>query len=284
MSPNGATQLVGVMGWPVSHSKSPAMHSAAFAALGLNWAYLPLPVHTDAQSVQAAVFGLRALGFKGANVTVPHKTSVLPFMDSLSPGARAIGAVNTICVMESGELVGHNTDAFGFVADLREHGIDPSHSKALLLGAGGSARAVLYGLLEAGCSDVCVVNRSLDKAQNLIADMSQHFSASALSALELSDESLRAHQSATLVVNCTPFGMGERLGQMAWRESIPFRPDQSVYDLVYNPSPTALLLKAKQDGARAIDGLGMLVHQGAISFELWTGHKAPVQIMRDAIS
>jgi len=160
---SGKTNLVGVIGWPVSHSVSPAMHNAAFADIGLDWCYIPLPVPTEpAERIGEALHGLRALGLRGANVTVPHKQSVMPHLDWLTPAAQAIGAVNTIRVEADGQLSGDNTDARGFVADLRDHGVDPAGKRALVLGAGGSARAIVFGLAEAGCVSITILNRSIN--------------------------------------------------------------------------------------------------------------------------
>ena len=272
---NGATQLVGLIGWPVSHSQSPQMHNAAFAHLGLNWVYVPMPVHPDPISVENALKGLRALGFKGVNVTVPHKEAVLPFMDELSPSAKAIGAVNTLCFLDSGKVRGENTDAPGFIADLVDHGVDVVKAKALVLGAGGSARAVVYGLLQAGCMHVTLVNRTLDKAQKLQQDMQALFPEAHINVGSID-------QAASLIVNCTSLGMGDKVDQMPWPAEVSFLPHQVIYDLIYNPNPTRLLQKATSDGATAISGRGMLVHQGALSFTLWTGKSAPFLVMKGA--
>ena len=168
---SATTQLVGLIGWPVSHSVSPAMHNAAFAALGLDWAYVPLPVNPAGRAgdaaVAAAVRGLAALGLRGANVTIPHKQAVMAAVDSLTPAAAAIGAVNTLVVGEEGTLIGDNTDAPGFVADLRAHGVEPAGGHGLVLGAGGSARAIVYGLAEAGAAAITVLNRTPERAQAL---------------------------------------------------------------------------------------------------------------------
>ena len=161
---NGATKLVGLIGWPVEHSLSPAMHNAAFASLGLNWVYVPLPVPPG--TVEAAVKGLAALGFQGANVTVPHKQAVMPYLDELTEAAKIIGAVNTIVVggaeaHSRTPLRGDNTDAEGFIRALREGGFEPQGSSATVLGAGGAARAVVYALLASGTTEVRVLNLSL---------------------------------------------------------------------------------------------------------------------------
>jgi shikimate dehydrogenase len=279
----GKTNLVGVIGWPVSHSVSPAMHNAAFAALGLDWCYVPLPVPVaPADRIGEAVRGLRALGLRGANVTVPHKQAVMPHLDRLSPAAEAIGAVNTIVVEPDGSLLGDNTDAPGFVADLREHGIDPAGKRVLVLGAGGSARAVVYGLAEAGCRSVAIANRTVDRAAQLAAEMEAHFPAVPIAAHALPAAIATLAAEADLIVNTTSLGMTPNVDTTPWDEGVPFHRGQVVYDLVYNPPQTRLLRKAADDGATAIGGLGMLIWQGAIAFERWTGQQPPVDKMRRA--
>lgn len=280
---SGKTNMVGVIGWPVSHSVSPAMHNAAFADLGLDWCYVPLPVPTEpAERIGEAMRGLRALGLRGANVTVPHKQSVMPYLDWLTPAAQAIGAVNTIRVEADGQLSGDNTDARGFVADLRDHGVDPAGKRALVLGAGGSARAIVFGLAEAGCVSITILNRSVDKAHDLAMDIRALFPFCRLSGHAMPDEIAVLAQEAEIIVNCTSLGMTPNVEGLPWDENISFRPGQVVYDLVYNPPQTRLLQKAVTDGAQAIGGLGMLIWQGAIAFERWTSQLPPVAVMRAA--
>ena len=173
-SVTGRTTLVGLFGWPVSHSVSPAMHNAAFAELGMNWCYVPMPVSTElGERIGEAARGLRAMGFRGANVTVPHKQNVMPYLDWLTPAAKAIGAVNTIIVEGDGSLTGDNTDAPGFIADLRAHHVDPRGKRIIVLGAGGSARAVVYGLAEAGAREIMLFNRTQERAEVLPADLQE---------------------------------------------------------------------------------------------------------------
>ena len=280
---SGKTNMVGVIGWPVSHSVSPAMHNAAFADLGLDWCYIPLPVSTEpAERVGEAVRGLRALGLRGANVTVPHKQAVMPHLDWLTPAAQAIGAVNTIRVEADGKLSGDNTDARGFVADLREHGVDPAGQRALVLGAGGSARAIVFGLAEAGCISITILNRTVEKAHDLATDIRAVFPFCRLSGHAMPDDIGVLAQEAQIIVNCTSLGMTPNVAGLPWDEKVAFRPGQVVYDLVYNPPQTRLLQKAAADGAQAIGGLGMLIWQGAIAFERWTGQLPPVATMRAA--
>jgi shikimate dehydrogenase len=228
------------------------MHNAAFAHLNLDWAYVPLPVSPDA--VPHAIAGLSALSFRGANVTIPHKEAALKCVDELSDEARIIGAVNTIIVDKNGRTRGENTDARGFLADLNSHGIDPVQHDVVVLGAGGSARAILYALLKSNCRKITVVNRHPERAKTLIADMLEHFPTANLT--------LSSNSSPTLTINCTP-------------PAVEFSASSGiVYDLSYN-NPRA--------DAATHSGIGMLIHQGALSFEMWTGQKAPIDVMAHAL-
>jgi len=206
----------------------------------------------------------------------------MPYLDWLTPAAQAIGAVNTIRVEEDGKLSGDNTDARGFVADLRDHGVTLTGQRALVLGAGGSARAIVYGLAEAGCLSITVLNRTVDKAHELAQEIRDVFPFCRLSGHAMPDEIAILAQEAQLIVNCTSLGMTPKIEGLPWDETVAFRPGQVVYDLVYNPPQTRLLVKAAADGAQAIGGLGMLIWQGAIAFERWTGQLPPVDVMRTA--
>lgn len=291
MEVDGRTRLVGIIGWPVEHSLSPRMHNAAFRALGLNFAYVPLPVAPN--RVKDAIRGLAALGFAGANVTVPHKSAILPYLDELSPVARAIGAVNTLVVRPDGTtIVGDNTDAYGFMTDLAEAGW-PGGSlagcRALVIGAGGAARAVTYGLLDGG-AEVAVANRSFDKALELCKTLSGALAsgdppASArLSAHLFPEELATLAPGADLIVNATRLGLHASDDSLPWDPDLPFYPGQLVYDLVpLSAGHTPFLALAASRGARVLGGLGMLVHQGARAFELWTGVGAPVEVMKEAL-
>jgi shikimate dehydrogenase len=276
---DGKTKLVGLVGWPVEHSLSPAMHNAAFTELGLNWCYVPMPVTPE--RLREAVRGLVALGFAGANVTAPHKEAIMAYLDEVAPGARAIGAVNTIVVRER-RTIGHNTDWRGFLAALREGGFAPEGRRALVLGAGGAARAVVYALAHAG-SEVAILNRTPERAEALVEALSPSFPfvplvAFPLTARTLSEQAADAH----LLVNATPLGTWPEVDQSPWPEDLAFPSHLTVFDLVYNPSQTKLLQRAAAAGARTIGGLGMLVHQGAMAFRLWTGLEPPVETMYKA--
>lgn len=277
------TQLVGLIGWPVQHSLSPLMHNAAFAELGLNWCYVPLAVRPGA--VEKALRGLAALGFRGSNVTLPHKRTVQLSLDSLATTASRLGAVNTLIVRRqtdgSATIEGHNTDAQGFLHALRHGGFQVSEeSRAVIVGAGGGARAVIFGLLQAGVRDIVVLNRTVERAQAVVEDLEVE---ARLRALALSKDTLLDYaERADLLVNATPVGMWPGVDESIWPNGVPMPGQCAVFDLVYHPLQTRLLQQVRQSGALGIDGLGMLVAQGALSFEMWTGVAPPVEIMRAA--
>lgn len=275
---DGRTQLVGLIGWPTRHSLSPIMHNAAFSNLGINWSYVPLPVQPG--RIKGAISGLLALGFRGANVTIPHKQAVIPFLHKLSPEAKAIGAVNTIVVEKNGTLVGHNTDSSGFIASLRQSEFEPQGKEAIVIGAGGSARAAVYGLLAAGTKRITVLNRTLAQAEGLIsAFVDERLHAEKLSSGTL----IKAAGDGDLLVNATPAGMWPNIDGSIWPDNVPVPRHLTVFDLVYNPVETHLLQQASVSGARAISGLEMLLFQGAAAFALWTGKEAPIATMRAAL-
>jgi shikimate dehydrogenase len=251
------------------------MHNAAFQALGLPWCYLPLPVSPG--QVKAAVSGLAALGFRGANVTVPHKRSVVSALNSVGATARALGAVNTLGIGRAADgtatVVGYNTDSKGFVRALRQGGFEPEAGEdAVVVGAGGAARAVVFGLLWSGAGQILVLNRTPERVNALVADLGQRPGAAArLRVLPLTPETLvESARAASLLVQATTVGMWPRVDGSVWPGGVPIPSHLTVFDLVYNPLETRLLRLARQSGARTIDGLGMLVWQGALAFDMWT--------------
>jgi shikimate dehydrogenase len=258
---------LGVLGWPVAHSRSPAMQNAALAALGMgDWHYQLLPVPPELFAETAR--GLGGAGFVGANVTIPHKQAALALADSASEAARAIGAANTLMFAADATIAAENTDAPGLIAAIGE----PLHGKrALVLGAGGSARAAVWALREAGAAEVLVWNRTTARAAEL--------------ARELGVSAVAEPERAELLVNCTAVGLapapGEELGQLGLTRAL-IGEFETVVDLVYREDTTELLAAAQAQGARTLDGLEILVAQGALSFELWTGREAPLQAMHEA--
>jgi shikimate dehydrogenase len=267
------TQRVGLIGWPVEHSLSPVMHNAAFAELGLDWRYELLPTSHDQL---AARLEKARREYRGANVTVPHKQQVLQHLDHIDETAAMIGAVNTIS-MHDGELVGHNTDAVGFLTALIAAGFAPAGQHALLLGAGGAARAVASALAGAACA-VTIYNRRPERAVELAKSLGGAVAA-VPAGVDLAELELTRFD---LLVNATPVGMWPAVGACPWPEELPLPARWTVYDLIYNPSQTQLLDRARAAGATTIGGLEMLVHQGALAFALWTSRHAPIAVMRAA--
>ncbi|MEM7332767.1 MAG: shikimate dehydrogenase, partial [Chloroflexota bacterium] len=284
MNINGKTQLIGLLGWPVSHSFSPAMHNAAAEAAGLNWAYVPLPVRPDL--VETAVRGLPALGFRGVNVTIPHKQAVMPVLNKIEAGAQAIGAVNTIKIeLEANEpfLTGFNTDWSGFLADLVQLNVTVKGRECLVLGAGGSARAIVFGLAKAEAKRITLLSRRVEQATELINSIAPFCPANILHQSPLSKlPEVSQSCQAPIIINTTPLGMTPNAESSIWPESLPFPTGSFVYDLVYNPQQTRLMNQAQSAGCRTANGLGMLIWQGAKAFEIWTGIMPDVAVMRQS--
>ena len=276
---DGKTQIVGLIGWPVSHTFSPAMHNAALESLHLNWVYVPLPVPPE--QVGAALAGLPALGFRGVNITVPHKQAVMPFLDEISPAVKAIGAANTILVeQKSGRLKGYNTDWRGFLADLKALDLSVNGRDCLVLGAGGSARGVVYGLNQAGAR-VVILARRVEQAQQLAADLGEGSVQSIWPLAKI--EEVAAQVDMPLIINTTPLGMSPNVDGSPWPEEVPFPVGAFVYDLVYNPRQTQLMRQAVAAGWPTSNGLGMLLRQGAASLALWSGLQPDLAVMESAL-
>ena len=266
------TRVAAVIGSPVRHSLSPALHNAAFAAAGVDWVYTAFEVAPG--QAGAALAAMRALGLGGLSVTMPHKDDIAAAVDVLSPAARALRTANTVVRGADGRLEGHSTDGEGFVASLREAGVDPSGAAVAVLGAGGAARSVVDALARAGAASVAVVNRTPAKAAG----------AAALAGRAGVGGGREHVAAADIVVNATSVGMGS-VG--AASDALPVDPallraGQVVADLVYHPLDTALLVAARAAGATTVDGLGMLVHQAALQQQLWLGALPDVAVMRAA--
>jgi len=278
---DGETRVVGVIGWPVRHSLSPPMHNAAFAALGLNWVYVPFAVSPE--RVGEAMAAIRALDLAGLNVTIPHKMAVLPHLDELGPEAEALQAANTI-IPRDGRLIGRNTDGEGFLRSLREIGGEVAGKRVALIGAGGSARSVALAVCQARAAGLSIVNRTVAKAEALAAMIESLAPACKLAAAPLEGpEAQAAVTGADVVIDSTAVGMYPHHAVAPVVPAEWLQPGQIVCDLTYNPRLTTLLQAAAERGARTLDGTGMLVHQGALAFEYWTGQAAPVEVMRQAL-
>jgi shikimate dehydrogenase len=272
----GATRLVGLIGDPVSGSLSPRMQNAAFAARGLDWAYVALPVR--AAELETAVRGIAAAGFAGANVTIPHKEAALALAHDASAAANEIGAANTLSFRDA-EIRADNTDAPGLLAALPE---PPSGKRALVLGAGGSARAVAWALAGQGAA-VEVWNRTAERAEELVSALKPYAAGDVgLAAVSAEQAAAAGHE---LIVNCTALGMPGSEGEVF--EELPLEPEAldaglTVVDLVYAGAETELIRAAREAGAAVVDGLEVLVRQGAESLRIWTGEDPPLDVMREA--
>lgn len=274
---SGKTKICALIGDPVEHTMSPVMHNTAFHKLGLDYLYIPFRV--SAEALPQAVDGLRALNVRGFNVTIPHKVSVMPLLDELDPLAERIGAVNTV-VNDDGKLRGYNTDTAGFLRALLECGVKPEGKKVVVLGAGGASRAISYILAENG-AQLTILNRKLelDWAED-IAKLIRDILGKEVKVLELLPDYLsNALKGADLLVNATSVGMSPN-SEVSPVTAGLLNDKLAVFDVIYNPIKTLLLKEADEAGARTMGGIDMLAWQGALSFEKWTGRKAPVDLMR----
>jgi shikimate dehydrogenase len=270
----GRTRLAGIMGWPVSHSRSPALHNFWLDEHGIDGAYVPLPVPPG--QLETALRALPALGFRGCNLTIPHKQAAMTIVDRIDPLARRIGAVNTIIVAADGSLEACNTDAYGFRENLLEGAPDwdPEAGPAVVLGAGGAARAVIASLIEAGVAEIRLVNRTPVRAERIAAELATPGSRISVRPWDAREAAL---VDAGLLVNTTSLGMTGEPELEIDLAGLPLR--AVVVDIVYVPLDTGLLVEARRHGHRTIDGLGMLLHQGRPGFEAWFG--APVRATRE---
>ncbi|GIP20584.1 shikimate dehydrogenase [Paenibacillus sp. J22TS3] len=271
-----APLLLGVMGDPIAHSKSPVMHEAALRALSLQGSYVPL--HVKRERLAQAVEGIRAMGFRGVNVTVPHKVEVMSLLDDIDDGARRIGAVNTI-VNQDGHLTGYNTDGIGYVRSLKEEVVfDLKGKTVIVLGAGGAARGIIYALLQEAPGQIVIANRTADKAVNLAREWSGLGNLSGCAVADVR----QAVSRADVLINTTSVGMHPDIHSTPLESS--WIPEGIVVsDLIYNPLETVFLRQAKERGCQIHGGLGMFINQGAYAFEYWTGMSAPAEVMREAV-
>ncbi len=276
---NYKAELVGVFGHPVAENPSIVMQEAAFKELGLNWRYLTIEVFPE--DLAAAIHGMRAFHMKGINLTIPHKVKVLNYLDEVAPDARLMGAVNTVR-RDGDKLIGENTDGKGFLRALREDASsDPAGKQVTVLGAGGAARAITVELALAGAKSITVMNRTVSRGQTLVELLNEKTSA----------ESTFHHWTGTytipkdtdILVNATSIGLYPDVDARPDLDYSTMSPNMIVSDVIPNPPRTPFLREAKKRGAKTLDGLGMLVYQGAIGFEMWTGMAAPVEAMQRAL-
>lgn len=270
------TVLFGLFGDPVAHSKSPLMQNRAFRETGRNAAYAAF--HIKPEHLGDAVKGIRALQFRGVNVTIPHKVEVMKYLDEIDEAAEAIGAVNTI-VNDGGRLIGYNTDGIGYVRSLKEEtGVDLKGKRILLLGAGGAARGIAYALAKEGAGRLTIANRTRERATELARAASEWTETRDIGLDSIAD----VIGDIDVVVNTTSIGMHPSVDEVPMDPSL-FRPGMLASDLIYNPRITRFLREAEENGAKVHGGLGMFIYQGAYAFEYWTGVSAPVSAMREEV-
>ncbi|MCP4166437.1 MAG: shikimate dehydrogenase [Chloroflexi bacterium] len=277
--PSYLSDLVGVFGYPVAENPTIVMQEAAFRAKGLNWRYLNIEVRPE--QLADAVAGLRAFNMRGINLTIPHKIAIIPLLDALSPEAELMGAVNTV-VVEHGKLVGNNTDGKGFVQSLREDaGMDPAGKRVVFLGAGGAARAMAVEMALAGASHITIANRTPERGLSLVELLNEKTPTQAEFEHWQGDYSVP--DGADILANATSIGLFPDVEAIPAIDLNSISPELLVCDVIPNPPHTAFLQAAAAHGARTLDGLGMLVGQGAIAFRMWTGVDAPTDVMREAL-
>ncbi len=272
-------ELVGAFGDPIDENPTGIMQEAAFAEAGLNWRYLLLKVR--AEDLGAAIAGIRAMNFQGINLTIPHKVAVLKYLDEVAPDAALIGAVNTVrCVR--GRLIGENTDGKGFLRSVREDaGVDPAGKNVVFLGAGGAARAMSVEMALAGAKHITIVNRTPDRGEELVRLLNTKTPTTAEFVHWVGNYAVSP--AADILVNATSIGLAPKGHEMPPVMTATIRPGLLVCDVIPNPPQTAFLKRARERGATTLDGLGMLVYQGAIGFRLWTGVEPSIPVMRRAL-
>lgn len=277
--PNYKVDLVGVFGHPVAENPTVVMIEAAFRELGLNWRYVNFEVLP--QDLESAVAGLRAMNFKGINLTIPHKVEVLQYLDEIAPDAKLMGAVNTVR-REGDRLIGENTDGKGFLKSIQEDaGLDPQGKHVVFLGAGGAARAMTVELALAGADSITVVNRSAERGESLVELLNRETPADAKFVSWSGTYSVP--EGTDVLVNSTSIGLYPDITDRPDIDYGSIMPGMVVCDVIPNPPKTPFLCEADQRGAKVLDGLGMLVGQGAIGLKMWTGQDAPVAVMRQAL-
>ncbi len=281
----GHTELIGLLAYPIRHSSSPAIHNEAFAYLGLDYAYLAFEV--DNETLEDAIKGIRALKMAGANLSMPNKTSVIKYLDRLAPAAQLCGAVNTI-VNENGVLTGHITDGIGYMSALKENQIDVIGKKMTIVGSGGAATAIQVQAALDGVAEISIFNikdKFWENAEATIEKITKQTDCK-VSLYDLADlEKLKAEiDDSYLFTNATGMGMKPREGQTYIPDKSFFRPDLIVTDIIYSPQETKMLQLAKSAGCKTMNGMGMLLFQGAAAFQLWTGKEMPIEHMKQVLN
>ncbi len=273
------TKLTALLGYPVKQSLSALMHNTAFAYLNLDYIYIPFDI--EQEDLQTTVAGLKTLNFTGFNLTMPHKQEIMQYLDEISEEAKLIGAVNTV-VKENSRLIGYNTDGKGYIASLKEEKIPVKNQKVVMVGAGGAAKSIAIQLAMEGVEKILLLNRTIEPAEEIANTITQNTRGCGVKVQEFNQNNLqKALKEANILINCTPLGMYSMEDRSIIEDESILRKDLVISDLVYNPAETKLLRQGKNRGCKTINGLGMLIWQGAFAFKLWTGKDMPVDVVRE---
>lgn len=279
---SGTTKLIALLGNPVAHSKSPKMHNTALKYLNLDYTYLAFEVESD--QFKNAVYGLKSLGVVGFNVTMPYKQSIIPFLDELSEEAELCEAVNTV-KNHHGRLIGYNTDGMGFIMSLKEQGIQVEHNKFSVIGAGGAAKSIVIQLAMQGASEIVLFNRSEQRAKHLVRIIRSRFPECSIHWREIDPLTMAVEcKESEALIHTTNVGMGSEKERSLITDSTVFHKDLFVADLIYAPSKTKFLKLAEQNGCRIMNGLGMIIGQGALAFQIWTGKEMPISLVKKTLA
>lgn len=277
----GTTTLVGLLGYPLKHSRSPHMHNTAFEKLGLDYVYMAFEVQDG--FIKEGLDAMKILNARGCNVTMPHKHKVVELLDEVSEDARIIGSVNTV-FNDNGKLIGYNTDGRGFVKALDEDGVDFKDKKIVMVGAGGAARAVAIQLAFDGAGEIVMMNRTLSTAEEIMDTINTNIPTSKGRALEIDETVLKEElKDAAILINCTSLGMKSTIDQSIISTPDTLHKDLFVADIVYDPLKTKFLSIAEEAGCRTMNGISMMIYQGALAFKIWTGEDMPVEHIKNVL-
>lgn len=273
------TKLTALLGYPVKQSLSALMHNTAFRHLGLDYIYIPFDI--EQKDLKTTVEGLKTMNFTGFNLTMPHKQEIMQYLEEISKEAKLIGAVNTV-VKENGRLIGYNTDGKGYIASLEEEKIPVKNQKVVMVGAGGAAKSIAIQLAMEGVEEILLLNRTPEPAEEIANTITENIPGCGIKVQEFNQSNLqKALEEANILINCTPLGMYSMKDSSIIEDESILRKDLVVSDLVYNPAETKLLGQGKNRGCKTINGLGMLIWQGAFAFNMWTGEDMPVEVVRE---
>lgn len=271
----GTTQLTGLLGYPIKHSKSPHMHNSAFEKLGLDYVYLAFDIENG--FLNEGIDAMKTLNAKGFNITMPHKEKVIDYLDKISDDAKIIGSVNTV-LNDNGKLIGYNTDGRGLIEALDKENAKFRDEKVVLIGAGGAGKAIAVQLAFEGAKEVVITNRTLANAEKVMDRINKSIPTCMTKALPLNEEILKEElKESALLINCTPVGMKDTIDQSLIANKNILHKDLFVVDIIYDPKKTKLLSMAEEIGCKTMNGIGMMIYQGALAFKIWTGEDMPIE-------